>query len=265
MFLLYLDESGNENDPTDRFFVLAGIALFERQIYFFSNELDDIQERYFPNYQPIPFHASEMLSGRGFWRQVPLEKRERILFDIASTILRSPATGRVLFAAAVEKSSALWGERAVEKATEEICRRFDIRLQRQYHERRDPQRGLLIFSQGRFDARAKIWVRGFHQRGTSWGAINNLADIPYFASSGESRLLQAADFVAHAVWRMYERRDCQLIGPLVRCFDEQDGTLHGLVHVRSDPKNPCSCPACYSRNFPGNLGPWIEQSTGAVS
>ena len=27
MYLLYLDESGNENDPSNRFFVLAGLAL----------------------------------------------------------------------------------------------------------------------------------------------------------------------------------------------------------------------------------------------
>jgi len=31
VFLLYLDESGNENEPADRYFVLAGLALFERQ------------------------------------------------------------------------------------------------------------------------------------------------------------------------------------------------------------------------------------------
>jgi hypothetical protein len=33
MYLLYLDESGNENDPSNRYFVLAGLALFERQIH----------------------------------------------------------------------------------------------------------------------------------------------------------------------------------------------------------------------------------------
>ena len=31
MYLLYLDESGNESDPNDQYFVLAGIALFERK------------------------------------------------------------------------------------------------------------------------------------------------------------------------------------------------------------------------------------------
>lgn len=33
MQLLYLDESGNEADSADRFFVLGGLSLFERQTY----------------------------------------------------------------------------------------------------------------------------------------------------------------------------------------------------------------------------------------
>ena len=262
MFLLYLDESGNENEPSDRFFVLAGIALFERQTYYLARSLDSVQDKYFPNHQPIPFHATDILSGRGgFWRRVPEGVRENILEDIVAEICRIPTIGRILFAAAIEKSDVLWGETAVERATEEICRRFDIRLQRQYHEYNDPQRGLLIFSEGRLNARAKIWVRGFHLRGTTWGAINNLADIPYFANARESRLLQAADFIAHAVWRMYERRDVRLIAPLIRCFDEHDGILHGLVHVRSDPGATCDCPACYSRSHPGSVGPWVEEGS----
>ena len=30
MYLLYLDESGNESDANDQYFVLAGIALFRK-------------------------------------------------------------------------------------------------------------------------------------------------------------------------------------------------------------------------------------------
>ena len=40
MYLLYLDESGNENDPNDRYFVLAGLALFERQTYFLAQAFE---------------------------------------------------------------------------------------------------------------------------------------------------------------------------------------------------------------------------------
>ena len=35
VYLLYLDESGNESDPSDKFFVLGGAAVFERVTYFF--------------------------------------------------------------------------------------------------------------------------------------------------------------------------------------------------------------------------------------
>jgi len=257
LHLLYLDESGNENDPNDRFFVLAGIALFERQTYFLSKAPDAVQEKYFPRHQPIPFHASEIRSGRNLWRKVPDETRTQVLADISNEIVRSPARGRILFAVAIEKSDILYGEAAVEKATEEICGRFDVLLQREFHQNNNAQRGLIVFSEGRFDARAKIWVRGFHQKGTQWGAINNLADIPYFAPMQESRLLQAADFIAHAVWLLYEKRDSTLIAPLIRCFNWRDGIAHGLVHVRADITTPCECPACQSRKTPNNLGAWL--------
>jgi hypothetical protein len=257
MYLLYLDESGNENDPNDRYFVLGGLALFERQIYFLAKALETVQEKHFPGHQPIPFHASEIRSGRNLWRKVSTTVRAQVLADLADEIVKTPPRGRALYAAAIEKSNILWGEDAVEKATEEICRRFDIRLQRLFQDQKDPQRGLLIFSEGRFDARAKLWVRGFHQRGTRWGAINNLADIPYFAPMHESRLLQAADYVSHAVWLLYERHDPSLIRPLLPCFDCRDGILHGLAHVRANPGVPCDCPACFCRRSPGHFGPWM--------
>lgn len=257
MHLLYLDESGNENDAKDAYFVLAGISLFERQTYFLSQALDQIQEKHFPGRQPIQFHATDIRNAHGFWRNVPASIRRQVLSDITIAILNSPSRGRILYAAAIEKTTVLWGEAAVEKATEEICRRFDIRLMRFFKEESDRQRGLLIFSEGHLDARAKIWVRDFHQRGTSWGAINNLADIPYFASPRESRLLQVADFVAHAVWLLYEKRDPSLIRDLIGIFDSDGGVLHGLVHVRATSHSACDCPACASRRNPGVLSPWI--------
>jgi len=257
MYLLYVDESGNENDANDRYFVLAGIALFERQTFFLTKAIDDVQRAHFPNHQPIAFHASEIRNGRKLWRKVPEATRARVLADLVAQISRLPGRGRVLFAAAVEKTDKLWGEDAVAIATEELCRRFDILLTRQVHDFNDAQRGLIIFSEGRFDARAKIWVRGFHQRGTTWGAINNLADIPYFASAAESRLLQAADLIAHAVWLLYEKRDATLARDLLPYFNRQDGVLHGLVHVRGNKHPACDCPACHSRRTPQEFGPWL--------
>ena len=257
MYLLYLDESGNENDPNDKYFVLAGLALFERQTYFLTKDIDAVQDKHFPNHQPIPFHASEIRSGRNLWRRMEPEKRDAVLDDLSAAVMKSPARGRILFAAAVEKTRDRWGESAVEAATEQICKRFDTLLQRRFQHGNDAQRGLIIFSEGHFDSRAKLWVRGFHQRGTQWGAINNLADIPYFAPMHESRLLQAADLVAHAVWLLYEKRDSRWIRSLLPAFDGQDAGMHGLVHIRADTSKPCDCPACFARSKPGQFGPWI--------
>ncbi len=258
MYLFYLDESGNEKDPADRYFVLGGLAIFERQTYFVTNKLEAVQERHFPKHQPIPFHASDIRAGKRFWRAVPEAKRDRVLSDVISAITGFAAVR--LFAAAIEKDDVLWGDAAVEKATEEVCHRFDGLLKREYQQRKKRERGLLIFSTGRFDDRAKVWVSEFRQRGTASGSINNLADIPYFASMQESRLLQAADFVAHAVWLLYEKRDPSLLRAMMPQFERPSGIMDGLVHVGPSSGSGCDCPACYGRRVRGSFGPWVGDS-----
>ncbi len=231
------------------------MAVFERQTYFLGQRLDAVQEKHFPSHQPIPFHASAIRAGNKFWRKVPVEKREAVLKDVVEAIV---STSYVRFyAAAVEKTDVVYGETAVEKAPEDICQRFDTFLKRCYREDNDPQRGLMIFSEGRLDARSKVWVSEFRNKGTSWGTINNLADIPYFASMRESRLLQAADFIAHAVWLLYEKRDPKLIKRMLPRFDIRDGRMHGLAHVGPSKGSQCDCPPCSSRRISGSFGKWI--------
>jgi hypothetical protein len=174
MYLLYLDESGNEDDPNDKHFVLAGAALFERQTFFLSQELDQLQTRYFPGIQPVAFHATDIRTGKGFWRNVGENVRSNLLIDVAKVISSANHPGMVLFASVIEKSDQLYGEKAVEYATEQICKRFDTFLVRLYKDDNNPQRGLIIFSEGRFDKRAKVWVKGFKNLGTQWGTITNL-------------------------------------------------------------------------------------------
>ncbi|MGH2770458.1 MAG: DUF3800 domain-containing protein [Actinomycetota bacterium] len=254
MYLLYLDESGNPDEPADRHFVLGGAAIFERQTFFRSSDLHAIQTRHFPQTQPLEFHTQSILSGKGFWREIQRSVREAILEEIAQ-VIADPHI--VLFAAAVEKDAELHGEEAVKHATEQICSRFDMFLKRLYHTDENPQRGLIVFDEGRFEHRHRIWVRGFRDMGTQWGdVLANLADIPFFASSKETRLLQVADYVAHSVFRLYERRDPKLIQPILDRFDQEHGKLHGLVHV-SKARTGCECPACASRRAPHHFGSWI--------
>jgi hypothetical protein len=263
---LYLDESGNENDPADKHFVLAGAAVFERTTYFLSRDIEQIQTKHFPGSPPIPFHGSAIRSGKGFWRKVEPDQRDAVITDLSAVIAGQPPATVVLFGAVIEKSSQLWGEKAIERATEEVTRRFDVFLMRRFQEEdNDPQRGLLIFAEGRFHTRARIWVQGFRELGTRWGGLRNLSDIPYFVSMSETRLLQVADFVAHALFLLYERRDATLIRPILRRFHYQDGVLHGLVHHKPDTKVPCDCPACASRAKPHQFGSWLPEQPPPIA
>jgi hypothetical protein len=257
MFLMYLDESGNEKGAEDRYFVLAGAAVHERQTYFLSQRLDQIQANRLPGLPPEPFHAAPIRAGSGFWRKVGEATRAGILDDLGMAMRSAPQGQIALFAAAVEKSATVHGERAVALATEEVCKRFDRFLQREHEEHQNSQRGLLIFAEGRFHQRARLWVEDFRELGTRWGAIHNLSDIPYFASAGDTRLLQVADYVAHATWRLFEKRDASLIKGILPRFDQWNGALHGIAHVRSGAGGTCDCPACSSRREPGKLGSWV--------
>ena len=59
MYILYLDESGTHDSA--RHFVLAGLAVFERQTCFLAQELERLQREFFPDHaRPINFHASEL-------------------------------------------------------------------------------------------------------------------------------------------------------------------------------------------------------------
>lgn len=255
MHLLYLDESGNPDDPADRNFILAGISAFEKNTHFLSTEADGVQSKHFPGSPPIDFHAQHIRSGKGFWRNQPKTVRDSVLQDLASIISKSYASVR-LFGAVVEKTAHCHGEDAVKAATEQVCKRFDTLLKRRLHEG-DEQRGLVVFAESHYQPRAKVWVNGFRELGTQWGLLHSLCDIPYFAPAKESRLLQLADYVAHALFLLYEKNDPSLAKSVMKKFDQADGILHGLVHVSEHRGAGCNCPACFSRRTPWQNGPWV--------
>lgn len=260
MHLLYLDDSGNENNPDDKHFVLAGVALFEREIHWLAQRLARIQSKHLPGSPPVPFHATKIRARKGFWRRVSEEARASILREIADAVRTASPSALALFGAVIEKTDRIHGEQAVRKATQELCRRFDQRLVREHRARRRSQRGLLVFSKGKYDERFKLWVEEFRTVGTELGELHNLADIPYFASMHESRILQVADYIAHALFLLYERRDPGLITPVLSRFDQSDGVLHGLFHYVSGNPKTCDCPACASRTQPKTLGSWLSST-----
>lgn len=257
MYLLYIDESGNAYDASDRHFVMAGLAVFERRTYWMQREAELIKANHFPRAPPLDFHTQPIKSGHGFWRRVDPALREKVLVDIGKVITSAPAAEAVAFGAVVEKNDTVHGADAIRRALEQVSKRFDTLLARKA-KRGNPQRGLIVLAQSQYEQHAKTWLNEFRALGTQWGVLNNLADIPFSAPARESRMLQLADYIAHALFLLYERRDPILIKPIIDRFDCTGGIYHGLVHVSDHKGTACGCPACCTRHKPGSKSSWLQ-------
>jgi hypothetical protein len=76
MYLLYLDESGNPDGQDDRYFILRGVAVFEREVYWIDEEVNKLAKTHFPGSE-IEFHAQAIAGHREEpWRSCPAPKRK---------------------------------------------------------------------------------------------------------------------------------------------------------------------------------------------
>ncbi len=242
MYLLYLDESGNPDGKEDRYFVLGGIALFERKIYWMNEKIDEFSERLFPGIT-IEFHAHSINQHREEpWKSMPTGKRRETLEGLCNIIVGE--RDAVLFSVALEKAITT---EPVERAFEEICNRFDLFLSR-LHRAGDTQRGLIIFDESRYESHLQTLLLEFRTATRFGKAVRNFADVPFFADSKSTRILQLADLISYATYRFYERSDAQWLNRLMPKFDTENQVLHGLVHLTRD-RSSCHCPACLTRRL----------------
>lgn len=253
MRLVYIDGSGSVRNPAETYFVLGGVSVFERQIYHLIKQTDEFVESL--NLGPsedVELHASVMANGRKApWKGIPRMRRLQIIEDALEILVQSHWSN-TLFAVAVHKRQRAPDD-PVEYAFEETCNRFNLLLQRLYHRAKresDPaQRGLVVMDESKnYESRLQSLARAFRARGTRWGVLRNMAEVPLFVDSKASRIIQLADLVAWAVWRRYEYGDTRYFDRIVRKFDSDGGVMHGLVHFRP-PGEDCHCPACLSRSL----------------
>ena len=243
MHVLYLDESGTHQS---RYFVVAGLSVFEWETYFLAQRLDQIQSQYFPTDSgKVHFHASSLHAPRGRlpapFDSLTGEQIQNLITDVYQVIAESRAR---IFAVAIEKA-AITGD-PYERGFEEIINRFDRMLARILRDQGEPQRGLIVIAESSYRENLEVLARRIWAQGHRWGETHNLADIPYFAPAKNTRLLQLVDFVANAVYGNYESgysRDFSRIAPK---FDQDEGRIHGLVHITRDRQN-CYCPSCVTR------------------
>lgn len=240
MHLLYLDESGSVADPNQKYFILAGVSIFERQGFWLSQKLDEIASRFNPaEPQLIELHGSPMLQGRDGWKTYPQERRLNAMCDALTVFAESHQSNR-LFAAVISKSK-ISPKDPIEFAFEPVCSRFDQYLMR-LHRQNDTQRGVMICDRTTVQNEKGLQslISNFREVGHRWGILRNLSEVPLFLDSRASRLIQLADLIAYALSRHYERSDSRFFDIISKRFDETNGKVHGLYHLPIEINGPGS-------------------------
>jgi Protein of unknown function (DUF3800) len=254
LYALYLDGSGTHGGSP--VFVLAGIAVHEHDAYHLQQRFSNVLSKLPAGKDPRDYelHAAEIKSPtrkRGSnWQSVPWGTRLGILksgFRALETYdCMDPKYPCAFFGAVVERSYRDYEQRA----WEELLHRFDEMLGREAQRTGEHQRGVVVHDRDATETRVQNWADKWRLVEGRIGVLTHMIDVPFFADSRSSRLLQAADFVAWSLWRYYglPSADEKWINPLWRHFDSADGTMHGLVHItRSFRFNRCTCPPCASR------------------
>lgn len=235
MHLLYLDDSGSPADASQQYFVLAGISVFERQGHWLSERLDAVAARFNPaDPGSIELHGSPMLKGSKFWRSVPRAERIQAMTDALGVIASSHVSNRI-FGVAVRKA-AISPRDPVDYAFEQVCSRFDQYLMRLY-KAGDAQRGIIVLDKSAREAAIQNLAIDFKKNGHSWGILRNMAEVPVFLDSRNSRLVQLADLIAYAIFQKFERGDPTFLDVISHRFDASGGIVHGLhvVGLENEP------------------------------
>jgi uncharacterized protein DUF3800 len=211
-----------------------------------SGSHPDPRKRLLP--RPVSFHAFRIHArAEPPWDTLTAAQAADVLRWLARLVSDSHETC-ALFAIVVQAILS-WG-RPYNFAFNELTRRFDLYLTR-LHAQGDTQRGLMVFDESRHEQRLQTLLRSYTVEGGPFGRLRNFSDIPLFANSRSSRMLQLADYVAWATFRRYERAFANHFDQIVGRFDSEGGHMHGLLH-RTRSFLTCYCPACHSRRLAGH-------------
>lgn len=233
MYLLYVDDAGSIPNRSEKHFVLAGIAVFERQVYHLDLMLNELARSIVADEpRDLEFHANEMQSGRKRWRHLGTREARRAHLCDALTCAERLKGEWALFGIVVEKA-AMPHEDVMEYCFEQLCNRFDHFLARM-HRRSNTQRGIIIMDESTKETRLQELALNFRTQGHRWGKLRNLVDVPFFVDSKATRLVQYADMVAYALWRACEHQDHQFLDLIEHRFDRAGEVVHGL-HIVSLP------------------------------
>lgn len=226
MHILYVDESGQTAGEAGKYFILAGISVFERQTHWLAKELDNIASRFNPaEPEKIELHGSPMLNGKKIWRKFKRSERKQVIIDALGILAKAHPSNRI-FAIGVK----LGINNPIEYAYSQLVSRFDQYLLR-LHRRKDTQRGIVLFDKSKHERALQSLTAVYQKEGHQWGQLTNFAEVPVFIDSKASRLIQLADLVAYAISRKLNANDETLYKIIEQRFDHDNGKTHGL-HIK---------------------------------
>ena len=169
LYLLYLDDSGSVKNPNEQHFVLAGIAVFERQIYHLISTTDEfVSSLNLGHAHDVELHGSVMASGKKTpWKA--MRRRDRLdTIERGLDLLRGAHWAVRAFAVVVDKHADSTTD-PVEYAFEEICNRFNLFLARLWRNGEGQQRGLIVMDKWHYEEALAETVaalsRGRHKMG----------------------------------------------------------------------------------------------------
>jgi hypothetical protein len=268
LYVLALDESGTHG--TASCLVIAGLALHELDVRPLEQQLDQVLAKYLDplglSPQDHELHATDLSNptrgalARGGhppkppspWLTVERATRQAIIAEayavIASYTPVDPGYPPALIGAIVERKHKKF-QKADETAYDHVLHRFDDMLLRRNRSASSQQRGLVLHdTRQKMEKPVQQWARRWQRTGSR---LDYLAQVPVFADSKASRLLQAADFVAYAIYRHYsvDSRDPSLAEVLWALVDTlPDGRMSGVIHLTpAFATGRCDCPPCVSR------------------
>lgn len=229
MHLLYLDDSGSVSDKSDRYVVLAGFCVNEKQTHWIDKGMNELVRPFAgDDVYAWEFHGTDMRDkGRKIWRTIPYDQRKEVLLSALSLITEKKLR---LFAAVIDKSSCEEGEDLTKMLFEQTTSRFDHFLSRINAQKRSSikEKGILIVDRAKKELEIQRFALDFKHRGYTWGKLKNMAEVPLFLDSRSSRLIQLADLVAFSIYRFFEHGDAECYDIIRNHFDSVRGRCHGL-------------------------------------
>lgn len=90
---------------------------------------------------------------------------------------------------------------------------------------------MIVHDEHQVEADLQLWTADWQQVVSRIGRLHNILHVPLFTDSRSSRLLQAADFIAFALWRHYGLSEEKWLNQLLPHFDHVGDARHGIIHV----------------------------------